>query len=78
MHVEDRDDNVVFVSFNARPAARNCDDCPFRRCCTCAHWDRDVRSCTLGARAGAAPVTDDDDWCGRWEPRGLELLAVER
>lgn len=77
MNIERRDANVLFVSFGARPAAAQCEACPFRRCCSCAHWDKSTRTCGLGARAAMAPTTDEDDWCGRWAARSLELVAVD-
>jgi hypothetical protein len=76
MTVEHRDANIIFVSFNARPPAATCATCPFRRCCSCAHWLPETRTCMLGAKPEAAPRTDEDDWCGRWEPRAISL-AVE-
>jgi hypothetical protein len=76
MTVERRDANVLFVAFNERAPAESCAECPFRRCCTCAHWLAEARTCLLGARPDApAPTTDADDWCGRWEPRSLRVVV---
>jgi hypothetical protein len=76
MTVERRDANVLFVTFNARAPAETCAECPFRRCCTCAHWLPEQRACLLGARCDMpAPATDEDDWCGRWEPRQLRVVV---
>lgn len=78
MTVQRRDANVLYVSFNARSPAGNCDDCPFRRCCSCAHWVKETRTCLFGGRPPlSAPMTEEDDWCGRWEPRAPRLVASE-
>ncbi len=77
MTIEHRDANVLFVSFGARPATATCATCPFRRCCTCAHWLEETRTCLLGARDEAVPRTEENDWCGRWQPRELTLVAGE-
>lgn len=76
MTVERRDANVLFVAFNARAPAASCAACPSRRCCTCAHWLPETRRCLLGARPDTPPpATDEDDWCGRWEPRSLRVVV---
>lgn len=77
MNIQGREDNVVFVTFGTKAPAERCAECPFRRCCSCAHWDKDTRTCLRGANATLAPTTAEDDWCGRWEARALELVAVD-
>lgn len=77
MTVENRESNVVYVDFAARAPAASCATCPFRQCCTCAHWVSETRTCLLGARDDAAPRTEAADWCGRWEAHSLELVFGE-
>lgn len=77
MTIERRDDNVVFVRFSARPPGGSCEDCPFRRCCTCAHWCRASQTCRAGREpAACGPATAPDDWCGVWERRPLEVVGT--
>lgn len=76
MSVAGRDGNVLYVSFNARPPASTCENCPFRRCCTCAHWERETQECVLGTHLDAGrPATAEDDWCGRWAPCQPKLVT---
>ncbi len=72
--IEGRNANIVFVRFGDNASTTACDDCPFRRCCTCAHWDCEARVCrACTALSQLMPATAADDWCGEWQPRPLKV-----